>query len=133
MKQSPIKNNVNPGYPTLEQVKHFSKVSAVTKIAAVTALAATMSLATGCGDKTSEGNGRTKGFLGGMANGLDFGGFETTEMVIDGDVVQITTEPTDETEVLMGEETIETEPSDDCMIEGEIPCETCESDDTTDS
>ena len=63
MKQSPIKNNVNPGYPTLEQVKHFSKVSAVTKIAAVTALAATMSLATGCGDKGIFGwNGERIGF-----------------------------------------------------------------------
>ncbi len=124
MKQVPIKKINNPGYPTMEQVDRFSKVSAVTKIAAVTALAATMSLATACGDNTS-GVRTGSGSFNGLANGWKNVNPMQTEETWDiaGDVV-IQTDPTETTEeIWMGEETVETEPTEE-ILEGEETVET---------
>lgn len=129
MKQVPIKKINNPGYPTLDQVNRFSKVSSVTKVAAVTALAATMSLATACGDNTSgvkSGSGSFKG----MANGWkDVNPFQTEETwQIDGEIETQTEPPETTEEIWMGEETVETT-DESYVLDGDVVCTT---DSTTD-
>ena len=95
-----MKENQKPNYPTLEEVETYAKKHSVTKAVALAALIAAVSISTACGGDKEE----------------------TTEVVIDGDMsietvldgeteTHIETTPTtteEETYVLMGEETCET-------------------------
>ena len=124
MKQVPIKKINNPGYPTLDQVGRFSKVSSVTKVAAVTALAATMSLATACGDNVSgvkSGSGSFKGMANGWKSVNPFQTEETWQ--IDGEIETQTEPPETTEEIWMGEETVETDPTEEIWM-GEETVET---------
>ena len=123
MKQTPIKKINNPGYPTLEQIRNFSKVSTVTKVAAVTALAATMSLATACGDNNS--SGRSSGSFQGLANGWkSVNPFQTEETwQLDGEIETQIEPPETTEEIWMGEETVETT-DESYVLDGDVVCTT---------
>ena len=121
MKKQPLNNQDRPVYPTLNQVRNYSTKSKVTKIAAVTALTASMALTAGCGSDSR--TSKSKGFFEGIEDFFDsiFGGElagETTVQIqgeTDGPIVEGEIESTTESYVLMGEETVCTEPE----LEGE--------------